>query len=392
MRTVRWLKRVISKPQRLAKNIRWRAEAVPIKKQSRADLFALDGHSSVIPDLMGVKGMPAIQHSLISDGNSPEVGSYQSRQLTKGLQPFTWDWANQKSFQEFSAYHSELLSSFKGFVAAHPSSFAAIYSGFRKPVLMNISTRFEYPFSADRSSYAWLLDRLVGMHQDGLLFPVANNVADKEYFELLTGIPAQYAPSLTSYVRASYSDEIRPEPIGPRVIFAKSQKLVDEISRLTGGAWVGLREAFKSRYSWRDLESISGAFVVPYNSSTMTLFELAQLNVPMVFPSLDMTRTLIDSGYSGVFSELHFTQVMGLNPKKGVGYRDEMGDIKWWYDRSDFLRSPLITSLSTFVDSAKALRSIPLSRLRHEQHAGIVSQIERLRDDAYKGFIGSIKG
>jgi hypothetical protein len=82
---------------------------------------------------------------------------------------------------------------------------------------------------------------------------------------------------------------------------------------------------------------------------------------------------------------------MGLNSKKGVGYRDQLGEIEWWYERSDFLLSPLINSLSTFVDSVEALRSISLSRLSQEQHAGIVSQIERLRDDAYKGFIGSIR-
>lgn len=388
----RRLKRIASRSVRIAQNIRWRRSATPSGTEASADLLALDGHSSVIPDIASVSGMPSIEHILISDGDSPEIGSYQTREFTKGLQPFTWDWANRRTFQKFVDGHFGKLANYKGFVAAHPSSFAAIYAGFHKPVLMNISTRFEYPFTVDRKSYEWLLERLIQMHKEGVLFPVANNLADKEYFELLTGLPAEYAPSLTSYVRAGQIEDHSHKPSGPKVIFAKSEKLVSEISELTGGTWLGVKQVFKHRYSWRDLGTIAGAFVVPYNVSTMTLFELAQLNVPLVLPSMEMTRKLITSGYSGVLSELHFTEVMGLHARKGVGYRDPLGDLNWWFERSDFVRSPLVSALSTFIDSPKDLMSAPLVRLGEAEHGELIAEIEKLRAAAYKSFIRLVRG
>jgi len=81
-------------------------------------------------------------------------------------------------------------------------------------------------------------------------------------------------------------------------------------------------------YSWKDLYSYEKIIHFPYNSSTMSIFEQYNAGIPLLFPSLDFTLKLIDSGI-GLFSEIVFEN-KNLNRQPNLFLNKE------WLSYSDF--------------------------------------------------------
>jgi hypothetical protein len=77
--------------------------------------------------------------------------------------------------------------------------------------------------------------------------------------------------------------------------------------------------ALKPGYSWRDLAEYRGVIHVPYNVSTMSLFEQYTSNIPLLIPSISFMRKLHKEHYKGgVLSQLSFNQVLGLPPGSAI--------------------------------------------------------------------------
>jgi hypothetical protein len=117
--------------------------------------------------------------------------------------------------------------------------------------------------------------------------------------------------------------------------------------------WVGYREFLGKNYKWQDFDSISEILVIPYNISTMTLFEFATAGIPVAIPTPRFLKQLTSS-FDGVLSELSYYQVLKLksdylesnNPNKfGSDYFFD-----WWLERSDFNNSKLMPNVR-LIDS-----------------------------------------
>ena len=378
----------MSRVDAVSKNQKWRKETIGYRdSEGNADAFAIDGHSSVVVDLVSVQGMPQIEYWNISGSDNPSVPSKTVRHRVRGLEPHTWDSANWADFNLFKESHKQFLGRFSGFVAAHPSSFAALYEEFEKPVLMNISTRYEHPFSTNPAGWDLLDDSLRAMFDKKLLFPVANNVGDQEYFTAQTGIPCEYAPSLCSYV-----GKRSPEVITGTAIFSNNPWLTKFLEEETKGRWIDRKKILPGHYSWGNLASLEGAFVVPYNSSTMTVFELAALGVPIVIPSLKFLQKLQSQFGYGVMDQVSFANLRGKKvSKERSSYLQGMTDLEWWFQKSDFLKSPLVSNLVTVVESLDDLKEVLLTRPNPESIEVAYSKVHSLRESAYSKFISSIR-
>lgn len=340
----------------------------------------------MVADLSAVQDMPTIEYWNIAGSDNPSVPSRMVKHRVPGLEPHVWDSASWSDFKVFKEHHNDFLSGFNGFVAAHPSSFAALFEGFHKPVLINISTRYEHPFSTDSVAWELLDESLLALSEDGLLFPVANNVGDQEYFTSQTGIPCEYAPSLCGYVGKS----------APRVksgwaIFSNNPWLTKYTEEKTRGRWVDRKTLLPGHYSWSDLAALEGAFVVPYNSSTMTVFELASLGVSMVIPSLEFLKKLeFQFGY-GIMDQVSFGKIRGKKlPKGRTAYLQGLTEVEWWFERSDFLMSPLVSQYVTMVDSMDELRDAMLAQPSSEDITTAYATTRSLRDRAYSKFIANV--
>ena len=355
--------------------------------ERNARVFAIDGHSSVVADLISVQGMPPIEYWNISGSDNPSVPSQTVRHRVQGLEPHTWDSAGWEDFNVFQVNHKEFLRRFHGFVAAHPSSFAALYEVFDKPVLMNISTRYEHPFSTNPEGWDALDDSLRAMFDKKMLFPVANNVGDQEYFTAQTGIPCEFAPSLCNYV-----GKVSPQARAGRVIFSNNPWLTSFLEEGTKSRWIDRKKVLQGHYSWSRLASLEGAFVVPYNSSTMTVFELAALGVPIVTPSLEFLQKLQSQFGYGVMDQVSFGNLRGRKiPRERASYLQGATDLEWWFEKSDFLKSPLVSNFVTVVDSLNDLKDALLSQPSPESIDAAYSKVHSLRESAYSGFISSVK-
>lgn len=391
LRSADFSRRIIhamSRVNAVAKNQNWRSETNGYQEsEGRADAFAIDGHSSVVVDLVSVQGMPQIEYWNISGSDNPSVPSKTVRHRVRGLEPHTWDSANWADFKLFKEGHKEFLGRFSSFIAAHPSSFAALYEEFQKPVLMNISTRYEHPFSTNPAGWDLLDDSLRAMFDRKLLFPVANNVGDQEYFTAQTGIPCEYAPSLCSYV-----GKASPEVISGMAIFSNNPWLTSFLEEQTKGRWSDRKKILPGHYRWADLASLEGAFVVPYNSSTMTVFELAALGVPIVIPSLKFLQKLQSQFRYGVMDQVSFSTLRGKKVSEArSSYLQGMTELEWWFEKSDFLKSPLVANFVTVVESLDDLNGVLLSRPSPESTEVAYSKVHRLRESAYSKFMSSIR-
>lgn len=366
----------------------WRAKVDnSVPRENLAPLFAIDGHSSVIADLRSLPGMPPIRYWNVSGSDNPSVPSQVVRHIVQGLGPHAWDRAGWSEFREFRSTYQEQLHGHSGFIAAHPSSFASLYHGLERPVLINISTRYEHPFTLKGGDWS-LLDRsLLEMFQQGWLHPVANNVGDQEYFTAQTGIPCEYAPSLCNYVGQPSNGKK-----AGRAIFSSNPMLIRYIESETHGRWLDRRKLLQHHYSWREISQLEGAFIVPYNSSTMTVFELASLGVPMFVPTLRLLKTLESRFGYGVMDDVSFARRRGRHiPRARMNYLSGQSLTEWWYERSDFLRSPLVSEFVTFVDDFDQLVSAVPTAPSEIRIANAESKVRNMREQAYASFLSSVK-
>lgn len=358
-------------------------------------IFSIDGHSSVVADL---KEFELISKNLeywnLSDNSNDSIPTEVINFRSKYLRPYSWDQIRLRSLEKFSEHYFEHLRKFNAFIVAHPSSFVAIYKNLDKPVLLNISTRYEHPLTHSKYDWQKLNQILVELNEKQLLYPVANNLGDKDYFEYFTKIPCAYAPSLCNYVSVNLDIHHAEEKFG-RAIFCANEDLTNLIEELTSHNWLSSSKVLGKNYSWHDLQKLESAIVIPYNSSTMRLFELATLGVPVIIPNLDLIKEL-KKNFRGVFDQLSFFEVSGSKvPRYLKGSPADYlapDHLEWWFSRSDFLNSKIMPNVS-FVDSFSTLdtgssqSSIGLSK---SEIVGRNLYVKNLRKKAYDDFLSKL--
>ena len=144
-----------------------------------------------------------------------------------------------------------------------------------KPIIMINSCRYDLPFCWSKNyemlqSYKECLKRL---DQNGLLIAVSNNKADQEYTRIGCGIQTTHIPSLCAYTGIRYSPT--------RNTFLGWGNL-PEHPLITPKSKLG------SPYKWSDISTFKGIVVIPYEISTMSMFEFFSGGMPMFFPSKQM--------------------------------------------------------------------------------------------------------
>jgi hypothetical protein len=77
--------------------------------------------------------------------------------------------------------------------------------------------------------------------------------------------------------------------------------------------------------------------------------------------------------------------------KERSSYLQGMTDLEWWFQKSDFLKSPLVSNLVTVVESLDDLKEVLLTRPNPESIEVAYSKVHSLRESAYSKFISSIR-
>ena len=271
-------------------------------------LFNIDLHISVVADVVDIlKDEVDITNWSIS-GHNWVFGKPTAD--VKVVNQHTWKNIDEEMIDQFFAHYKDELSQYDGFLVTHTPVFALLYEKFNKPIIVVNSCRYEQPFSwkGDIVAWDWLNSKLKNMKN---VHFISNNRADQEYLKLGAGIESRYIPSLCLYTGARY----------------------------TGTREVVRHDMYKSGYTWECLYSHKAIMHVPYEISTMSIFEQYSANVPLLFPTKRFLKEL--KTLKSVYGTLH--------PNLQV-----CADMDWWIDRADYYNLPHIT----YFDSEQELNNI----------------------------------
>lgn len=317
-------------------------------------LFNLDLHTALISDVKS--GLKDFDVSLVSwslSGNNRNMRKfYKIPDPVVRLTDKSWLSHTTEDFEAVADHYSEYFSTFDGFVCTFPPAFMQIFQKFDKPILIYSGTRYEAPFTQHAEAWRSLnADIKTGIDSGKLLF-ATNNLADRDYIEYFSGIKPKLLPSLCDYTKMVWT----PEP-EKNIVFSKSKYLVNEIFRLTNGNWQSAENLLGKNFSYRELAKVSRILVIPYNISTMSLFEYATAGIEVLVPSKEFLRRLFLENDS-VLSELSFYQVQGLNVDNLEDHNPNNylsnNFFDWWVDRSDFYNSELMPNVR-LIDSFEEL-------------------------------------
>jgi len=230
--------------------------------------FCMDVHISIIEDFK--KNCPEVQ---VTDWCLSGHAWVMKRQQDSPLyiNSSTWRSLNRQMIEAFRRQYDAFLRSFDFFIVGYASCFAMIYESYGKPILMLNAVRYDVPFCWSRDEFMLHAyhDCLHRLHSARRLFIVSNNAADQKYLELGSQLTSQFLPSLCLYTGIRYtptrdtflvySGKTPPHPL-------ITQKQVQP-------------------FEWSELGTFKGIINIPYEISTMSMFEHFFAGIPMFLPS-----------------------------------------------------------------------------------------------------------
>ena len=367
------------------------------KFSRRLYLFNLDCHVSVIADLRAglgrVTGVRLVSWSL-SRHNGVFRRYFQDPDPVEILSSVSWQDLSPSKVELFIRKYERFLRAFDGFLVTYPVPFVELFLEFEKPILAVGAIRYEHPYSQKPHDWERLDESLRQMvrREPGLL--VANNQGDADYLEHFLGGHVPVVPSVCDYIRL-------PPPQSPptlRVFQAKSVELERYLGEQLGSAWQPKRQALGKRFRFEALGQVEALLYIPYNSSTMTLFELATLGIPVFIPSRRLLRELSQT-FGGVMSELTFLPA-GEGPSRHLAEGFPAADPRspafedWWLDRADFYNAALMPNVLVFDSFADSRLNGDLQQLTddirpltHERNI----EVRARRSDLLEHFIERVR-
>lgn len=337
--------------------------SILIKKSSKIVVFNLDLHISVIADLsdqLKSKKFKLIQWS-ISSHNFVFRKLFKIPDPVEYINHVSWRKLSPSLIEGFNSKYVKILQEVDFFVVTHTPSFVQIYERYQKPILCINSTRYEAPYSNSIEQWRKLNDSLRRGYESGILTIWSNNKVDQGYLSQISGIQSDLVPSLCSYVGCKW------KPKNQILIFiAKTEKERNFLRKKLGDKWVSAKEAFGKNYKYEKLANVSAVFFLPYQLSTMTLFELATMGVPVIVPSREFLKKLRCENLP-ILSELFYTSVDNMCDSllsQGVEI-DWLTDMDWWLDKADFYDSNLMPNVIT-VDSFEEVNCIRIPNWNQE--------------------------
>ena len=193
----------------------------------------------------------------------------------------------------FEAYRDDVeMKSVDAFVCFHPTAMCELFVPFNKTLIVIASTRYELGrFGVER--WTQWNKNLIQIAANPMNVVGANNKYDLEYIRYFTGIESlQLLPSFCGYLTDKYSPTRPGFLLAPihqgdfsnqfMAEFGKSCRKVNCTVELAH-----LRDKYPV-YKYSDLTAHQAIVYVPYQVSVMSLFEQYRMNIPLIFPSIDL--------------------------------------------------------------------------------------------------------
>jgi hypothetical protein len=254
--------------------------------------FNLDLHISVIEDVKWA--LNALYGSKVEVTNWSVSGHNwvfgKPTPTVEHVNQNTWHQINMDRIKAFQTRYDDMLRGYDGFIVTHTPVFCMLYEKYGKPVILVNSCRYEQPFcwTGDIDMWNQLNLCLRRMAASGQLKAVSNNKADQAYLLAATGVPSVHIPSLCLYTGAIYNPR-RSEVVvfGDRSLFPPHPLLVEK----------------PKDHTWQQLFEYNAIVHLPYEISTMSMFEQVSAGVPLFLPTRQFLEELIGSGKLQLISQ-----------------------------------------------------------------------------------------
>ena len=260
----------------------------------------------------------------------------------------------------FTEKYHEFLSQFDGFIVTPFSSFAFLYEKTNKPIIIVNAARYEIPFT-DKPDLWKSLDRfLISGAKKNKIFFVANNIGDAKYLEFYTGIESEIIPSLCLYSQAEHSGKNR-EFIFHNPRNRGSIKLLERAFETLGLA----TQCPRDYGSFQTVCDYRGIVHIPYQISTMSIFEQYSANIPLFFPSKDFLFSLQRHNPAYFLDEVSFFHLFKAMPAptatRDLNNLKDPNIVRFWIDSADYYdeeNMPHILYFHSFEHLRKLLQTV----------------------------------
>ena len=273
-----------------------------------------------------------------------------------------WHSLDEEMCDAFYERYKDELSQYDGFICTYAPSFCLLYEKFKKPIITVAPIRYEAPFWDDKKKWEWLNEYLKDGIDKGLIIPIANNKCDKEYCEVYTQREWNHIPSLCEYTESLYQP--KHSSFLYHSLFPLHMLHYDPIIQ-------NKKDALGPHYKWHQLTEYRGMIHIPYNVSTMSIFENYTSGMPMFFPSLEFMLKLRKSfGNMGILNQLSWREVWAQPPgtiisgpanKTDINNYGDVDQERPWIELADFYDEewmPHINYFNSFHELSAMLNEV----------------------------------
>jgi hypothetical protein len=256
--------------------------------------FNLDLHVAVIADVKDVF------KKIYKDTVEITSWSISGHKQMFGLGPehvdvvneHTWWHLDEAMIDAWHVRYDWYMLQFDFFVVTHSPSFATLFERYNKPIIAVNSCRYSLPYCWTRKPNK-LNDALRRMVERKQLIIISNNINDAKYIHARAGIVTPVIPSLCDYIGYKHNPT-RPEAV------------------LFGGPKFGRRELYPVgnwlvtkpvNYSYEKIMQYKCIVHVPYDCSTMSIFEHYMNGAPLFFPTKRFYKQCV---LDGTMEFIHF--------------------------------------------------------------------------------------
>ena len=308
----------------------------------------IDLHISVIADIINIFKL-ANKDIQIEDwclSGHTWVLNKQQKQLDI-LTPSTWKNIDMEMIDSFQEKYDTVLNTFDGFICCYPVSFILLFEKYNKPIYVVNAVRYDIPFCWNNNySMIKILHECLKRLQDrNLLTIISNNKADNAYFKLGNpSINTILIPSLCLYTNMNWD---------PKKININSGKFLVYTGQLPNKPNIIHRDQL-GNYKWEVLMTFNGIIHLPYETSTMSIFEQISSEIPLFFPSKMFLKHLWENKkikqLMNYWSHNNCSMPAHLESTQNIDFWIERAD---YYDIEGYYYFDSIEHLFTLLDNFK---------------------------------------